>query len=349
MCVDVCSFHNDGLSVIPQTISSYAAWSNDSEVRKSCSSGGVAFEISKNLLNEGYKVCGVKYNVESNRAEHYIANNIEELIPSIGSKYLQSYTVDGFRQINRKDKFLVIGTPCQIDSLRRIIRKRRCEDNFVLIDFFCHGVPSKLMWDKYVTKVEKEVGKLTFVSWRNKKTGWYDSRAMAIDGKTDDDVVGWLDSYNMLIRGKKSQLYSRKSKGDMFYRLFLSNLCLGKACYKDCKYKYTNSAADIRIGDLWGKTYSNNEDGVSGVLTFSKLGESILRESNITLFSHPIEIVTEGQLKQHISRPLLSKITMFLLHKNYAIDNTLLKTICMTQEYINMVSTYWRIHFKKTR
>ena len=79
--------------------------------------------MGRTLIGEGYKVCGVRYNAERNRAEHYVATTIEELIPSIGSKYIQSYTVDGFKAINRNEKYLVTGTPCQIDSFRRYLQK----------------------------------------------------------------------------------------------------------------------------------------------------------------------------------------------------------------------------------
>lgn len=343
LCIEVCSFAHKELAQKNEPIASYGAWSQDNNVRRKCSSGGVGFEIGRYLLGEDYEVVGCRYNVKRQRAEHYIAKNTEELVESIGSKYIQSYTSDAFSQIDRKKNFLVIGTPCQIDSFRRYIQKFRCEENFILMDFFCHGVPSKLMWDKYVAKVEKEVGKLTFVSWRNKKTGGHDSWAMAIDGKTADEPANWRNSYNMLIKGKKNQLYSRKSKGDMFYRLFLSNLCLGKACYKDCKYKYTNSAADIRIGDLWGKTYKNNEEGVSAVLTFSKLGEDVLRESNVTLVSHPIDIVTEGQLKQKIKEPILRPAIMWLIHKKIPINHFSLKSLCNIQLTIKKYVTYKRI------
>ncbi len=97
-------------------VKSFAAWSKDAAVRRKCSSGGVGFEVGRTLIGEGYKVCGVRYNAERNRAEHNVATTIEELIPSIGSKYIQSYTVDGFKAINRNEKYLVTGTPCQIDS-----------------------------------------------------------------------------------------------------------------------------------------------------------------------------------------------------------------------------------------
>lgn len=297
LCVDVCAYSHDELSINNTPLKSYAAWSKEPVVRRKCSSGGVGFDIGRYLINQGYKVCGVRYNIETNRAEHYIATNDTELIPSIGSKYIQSYTVDAFKAINRKEKYLVTGTPCQIDSFRRYIRKLKKEDNFILMDFFCHGVPSMLVWDKYVKWAEAKVGKLTYVSWRNKFTGWYDSWAMSIDGMLTAEPVNWHDSYNLLIRGKKGFLNSRLSQGDMFYRLFLSDACLGKACYEKCKYKYNKSAADIRIGDLWGKTYNDNEDGVSATIAFTEKGNNILKESNCSLIEYSFDIVAEGQMK----------------------------------------------------
>ena len=134
LCVEVCSFRHDDMSLKNPSLSSYAAWSKEQAVLQKCSSGGVGFEIGRELVGKGYKVCAVKFNAEKNQAEHYIAKSVEELIPSIGSKYIQSNTVEGFRKINRKEKYLVTGTPCQIDSFRRYIQRFHCEDNFVLLD-----------------------------------------------------------------------------------------------------------------------------------------------------------------------------------------------------------------------
>lgn len=321
LCREVCSYCHEDLSLkIPQ-IKSYAAWSKDAAVRRKCSSGGVGFEIGHALLKQGYKVCGVRYNPDLNRAEHYIATTVEELIPSIGSKYIQSYTVDGFKAIHRKEKYLVTGTPCQIDSFRRYIQKFRCEDHFVLMDFFCHGVPSMLLWKKYVAWAEKQVGKLTYVSWRNKFTGWHDSWAMAIDGAIHGERVNWHDSYNVLMRGKKSYLNSRLSQGDMFYRLFLSDTCLGKACYDKCKFKYDRSSADIRIGDLWGKTYQSNEDGVSAAVAFTEKGNEILRQCHCELVEHPFEVVAEGQMKTSPRKnKSFKKVELLLLDHSISLD-----------------------------
>lgn len=313
LCLAVCSYVDNELSLKVPYLKAYAAWSKDSAVRKKCSSGGVGFEVGHYLLENGYKVVGCRYNAEKNKAEHYMATTVEEFIPSIGSKYIQSYTIDGFQQINRKEKYLVTGTPCQIDSFRRYIQKFHCEDNFVLMDFFCHGVPSKLMWNRYVEWAQKRVGKLTYVSWRNKHTGWHDSWAMAIDGEVHGEKVNWHDSYNMLIEEKKSYLNSRWSQGDLFYKFFLSDICQGQACYNRCKFKYNKSAADIRIGDLWGKTYQNDDIGVSAVVAFTHQGEQIIHSANLELRNHSFEIVAEGQMKQNVPKAPMRSTFLSLL------------------------------------
>ena len=324
ICTEVCAYLHDNLSLQNPEIHPYAAWSKDHLVRRKCSSGGVGFEIGKYLLGQGYKVCGVRYDAGKNRAEHYIATSVEELIPSAGSKYIQSYTVDGFKAINRKAKYLVTGTPCQIDSFRRYIQKFRCEDNFVLLDFFCHGVPSMLIWKKYTEWAEKRVGKITYASWRNKWTGWHDSWVMGIDGERHGEKINWHDSYDMLIRERKSTIESRMSQGDMFYALFLGNLCLGKQCYTHCKYKYDKSSADIRIGDMWGDTYKDNEDGVSCAIAFTNLGKTVLTNLNCEIIPYSFETVASGQLKKSLVFPrYIRKLLIIGAKKKWILINIL--------------------------
>ena len=301
-CVDVCSYLHNELSATNSVLYSYAAWSKDDTVRYKCSSGGVGFELGRALLQEGYKVCGVRYNVDKEIAEHYISETEIELEQSIGSKYIQSYTVDGFRAINKKEKYLVTGTPCQIDSFRRYIQRFKVEENFLLLDFFCHGVPSMLMWRKYSDNVKKKFGKFSHVSWRNKITGWHDSWAMHFSNGSNN--------YNM-----------RYSEGDFFYLLFLSNSCLGKACYDKCKFKYNSSAADIRIGDLWGKEFSSNDTGVSAAIAFTIKGDEALNKCNCVLQNVPFDIAAEGQMKTAAKRnKLYNKIHTLLVDSSSPIS-----------------------------
>lgn len=340
ICTEVCAYLHDGLSLKETEVHPYAAWSKDHMVRRKCSSGGAGFEIGKYLLGQGYKVCGVRYNADKNRAEHYIATTAEELIQSAGSKYIQSYTVDAFKAINRKEKYLVTGTPCQIDSFRRYIQKFRCEDNFVLLDFFCHGVPSMFLWKKYAEWAEKQVGKITYASWRNKWAGWHDSWAMGIDGEEHGEKINWDDSYNMLIAEKKNYIESRWTKGDMFYSLFLGHCCLGKQCFEHCKYKYDNSSADIRIGDLWGETYKDDEDGVSCAIAFTEKGEQVLRKVNCDLTPHPFEVVAEGQLRES-PKPL--PITKVINKKLKSADCTIEDVVGVLLKYRRRQAVFRRL------
>lgn len=289
LCLEVCAFNHQTIAV--ECIAeprSYAAWSNDKRVQLKCSSGGVGFEIGKVLIDEEYKVCGVRYNAEKNRAEHYIASTEEELLQSIGSKYIQSFSVNAFQSIDEKQKYLVTGTPCQIDSFRRFIKKKNIEDNFVLLDFFCHSVPSMLVWDYYTALAEKKVGRIMDASWRNKTTGWHDSWEIGISGQGAEKKTFWS---------------SKKSQGDLFYKLFLGDYYCNPACREKCKYKYNSSSADIRIGDLWGRKYSDNEDGVSALIAFTTTGQEVIGKlKGCTLIEHPFEIVAEGQMRKNVGK-----------------------------------------------
>lgn len=289
LCAEVCSFLHDDIASECSPVASYAAWSKSEDIRHKCSSGGVAYEISRTLVGKGYVFCGARYNVSKNIVEHYISDDIEGLEDSIGSKYIQSYTLEAFKAIDRKKKHVVVGTPCQIDSFRRYIRKFKCEDNFILIDFFCHGVPSKLMWDKYLASVSSKVGQVKQVSWRNKFTS--------------SDFIGWRQSYNMHIVGEQSESYSPSKDGDSFYKLFFSDSCLNKACYDNCHFKHLKSSADIRVGDFWGNKYKDNKFGVSCVLAFTPEGNNVISSLDCALCPESIEAIIEAQMKNNAQPP----------------------------------------------
>lgn len=347
ICLEVCAFNHEERALKPDEvkIKSWAAWSNDENVRKKCSSGGIGFEIGKQLIEQGYQAVGCRYDIREQRAEHYIATTVEEFIASIGSKYIQSYTESAFNQIKRRgQKYLVTGTPCQIDSFRRMIRKFRCEDNFILMDFYCHCVPSMLAWKAYVKMLEPKIGKVTYASWRNKfEYGWHDSWLMGMDGERTSKPVDWHDSYNLLIREKKTFLQSRWSKGDLFYKFFLGDMCLGPQCQKSCKYKYDKSSADIRIGDLWGDAYKDDQKGVSALVSFTEKGKSIVENlKDVTLIEHPFDVVAEGQMKKSARAIDTYPLVMFALRHGMPIDGVIFKLIGLLQ----MVCTKLRLMIK---
>lgn len=339
ICLDVCAFNHKELALRPEEvkIKSWAAWSNDETVRSKCSSGGIGFEIGKQLIGHGYKAVGCRYDIKEQRAEHYIATTVEEFVQSIGSKYIQSYTEEAFTQIKRKEgKYLITGTPCQIDSFRRMIRKFRCEDNFILMDFYCHCVPSMYAWRSYIKMLEPKIGKVTYASWRNKfEYGWHDSWLMGMEGDKTSKPVDWHDSYNQLIREKRTYIQSRKSQGDLFYKLFLGDICIGPQCEKQCKYKYDQSSADIRIGDLWGKTYMKDQKGVSALVSFTDKGRQVVEGlTDVCLIEHPLDVVAEGQMIKNAHHKELSNCVMYLLRHNVSITSLTFKIVLFGQRII---------------
>lgn len=326
ICLKVCAFNHRDIADSKSAISAYAGWSKNSLTRQWCSSGGIGFELGRYLLNKKYKAVGVRFDSKKNRAEHFIASDEETYMPSVGSKYLPSYTADAFSAITRKGKYLITGTPCQIDSFRRYIQHFKVEDNFILMDFFCHGVPSLLMWDAYTTEIKKKIGEITWVSWRNKTVGRQDAWSINVDSITPNSdltqTIDWHDSYNLKIEGRKHLYASRCSQGDLFYKFFLGDYCMNECCYK-CKYKKCHSAADIRIGDLWGPTYSNNQKGVSGVLVFTERGKTIIEELHDTceFISHSPDVVTEGQLSKSVKRPWIRDFILKALHNKTSLPS----------------------------
>lgn len=284
LCLEVCSYNHNQIS-LPlsrlEKIQAYASWSNNKNIRFNASSGGTGFEIARYLFHKGFSLCGVKYNIEKQIAEHFIAEDLKEYEKSMGSKYIQSYTMSAFKSIDKAKKYFITGTPCQIDSLRRYIKKKRIEDNFVLLDFFCHGVPSLLLWKSYIRTFQ--TGIHSDVRWRNKELGWHNS---------------WVLKF---FNAGKEYYASNFKEGDIFYNFFLGHRCLNQACYYNCKYKSTKSAADIRIGDLWGTKYSSNEEGITGILVFSEKGNEIIRNmpNYLTVLSESVECIGEAQMKKN--------------------------------------------------
>lgn len=288
LCEKVCPvFKTDEFN---KPISFFSAYSKNFETRMSSSSGGIAHEIGNFMLSGGYEVCGVTYDNNKEMALHIISTVQKSLENIKGSKYIQSYTPDAFKEIFNKienKQYLIFGTPCQIaaiDKFSKVVKKR---DNLILIDFFCHGTPSYLLWKEYIKHIRKYkgVGLLKNIRFRDKKYGWH--------------------NFTMAIETNNGIYYSDKNRDkDLFYEIFLGNYCLNEACY-NCKFRTVNSKADIRMGDLWGSKYVEDKKGVSGVITYTDKGEKILKllKESCIIQSESLETVLEGQIKGDIRAP----------------------------------------------
>ncbi len=228
----------------------YAAQLKDKEKLKQSSSGGVAAALVDWGLENGYKIAGVVYDEKAQKARTIIAENKQNAEAFKGSKYLQSYTVDAFEAILKdNNKYIVFGTPCQIAGLHLAASLQGKRENFILVDFFCHGVPSYLLWNSFLLSLQNPPQKVHF---RSKKRGWHNF-TMEIDGEV------------------------LEQKKNPFYTLFFGDLLLNTACYA-CPSRKSFAFADIRLGDFWGSTYDLRDDGISCFCPISPRAQSLLED-----------------------------------------------------------------------
>lgn len=110
---------------------------------------------------------------------------------------------------------------------------------------------------------------------------------------------------------------------------------MNPACRKECKYKYDKSSADIRIGDLWGKTYKDNEDGVSAAIAFTEKGEKVIEASDCYLFKHSFDTVAQGQMKHNCGKAETSFLVYPLLHSTRYVSETIWRIVLFPQKVIN--------------
>ena len=304
-CLNVCSFAQKNVDNL-SAISAYSAWSSDTMTRLRSTSGGFIYELSQHLIKKVYKVIGVRFDVKSKRAEYYLIENKGDLLASVGSKYAQAINYNILRDIDFNDKYLVVSTPCTISSLSKTIPSDK-RKNFILVDFFCHGIPSYLMTDKYINNVEHEIGPLTGFHFRSSE-------------------VGWQDSTTTKAISRNKERFSRFSQGDVFYKMFLRDRCLAKCCYDDCRFKGEQSCADIRVGDFWGKRYSNSSDGINALLVYTETGESAINDcEGITLNHEQKSDILDGQLSanppraksyKYVKRALQTDKSLHLVSRN---------------------------------
>lgn len=247
------------------------SYSISSEVQNSTTSGGIAYELSKWGLEHGYQVFGVQYNYDNDEAQGILINRVEDLELLKGSKYLQANISSSLSILmnearkNPSNKYICIGTPCQIFGIRQLIERKKLNNDFLLIDLFCHGVPSYNIWKPYIADIHKRIGTFKKVNFRYKGNGWH--------------------QYTIRIEGEKDT-YQEFAYKDTFYRFFFDNIVLNTACFT-CEMRKQFAASDLRLGDFLGKAYEHREDGISAALIVTEKGklwmEKVWQDNRIVL------------------------------------------------------------------
>lgn len=278
MCKRSCYKYDKSFVKSDDVMGCYAAWNKDANQLARSSSGGISRLLMEECIAQGYKVFGCVYDSEQNRAESITVSSVVELDQFYGSKYFQSYTVDGFSEIFRdrsNQKYAIFGTPCHIYAFSQTNKYKRNPERFLLVDIFCHGCPTVKLWNAYRHHQEQKLNVLKFekIAFRSKTYGWHEYS---------------IDFFTSTAKITSSKI------NDPFFSLFFGGDLMNHACY-DCLARSTMAYTDIRIGDYWGPKYEMNTKGVSAVIVRSKLGNEIMssiREKMVVEFAEFSNIIS---------------------------------------------------------
>lgn len=280
LCERVCPVINQGEPLKP--LAAYAAKNQDESVRLSSSSGGVFTALAEQVIAQGGVVFGARFDESWNVVHDYV-ETVEGLSAFRGAKYAQSRIGLCFLQaetfLRQGRQVLFSGLPCQIAGLKKFLRKDY--DNLITVDLFCHGVPSPMVWKRFL---EEEVAtphtQLKSISFRDKASGWKNYSFSYLQEDTDG-----------------VHLHRILSAKNLFMRGFLTDLYLRPSCYH-CPVKQCKSGSDLTIGDYWGIQQAHpgldDDKGVSAVLVNTDKGAAILQAvQQVSLYESTFEKVVK--------------------------------------------------------
>ncbi len=260
LCAKTCP-HNNGCIRYKEIPKVYAAWSNDTESRLECTSGGISYELGRKIISEGGYVVGCRYCDNYRGAEHAIAHTLEELRPLMQSKYLQSDTEGIYAKVKKLlddgEKVMFVGTPCHNAALTNFLKKEY--DNLVQVEFICRGISSPKAHSRYIDYLEEKYQSgLTYYRSKDKRETW--------------------NNFGAAARFENGQEYFMNRGLDPKTLSYHYDLSVRTAC-ATCVCKNEKRVADITLADFWGIEASpknpNLEQGTSAVLINSKKGEEL--------------------------------------------------------------------------
>lgn len=254
-------------------------YTKDNKLLEKVTSGGIAYEIGNWGIKNNFYIIGTIYNYTDDIAEAIVTKDKNEFEKTKGSKYIQAKTdisIKRFLELCREssaNKFIVFGTPCQIAGYKNLIAHYKIKNEIYLIDLYCHGVPSYNVWHSYLTKFKKKKGisKITSINFRSKKDKWHNF---------------------VLEMSNDKKVFFEKAERNDFYKAFFDNILLNDSCF-ECKYRKELVSSDIRLGDFWGKKYSDNLSGVSAVSVFNEKGNKLLESIKDNIVINDDEVLEQ--------------------------------------------------------
>lgn len=243
-------------------IHAYTAYSNDLDIRKNSTSGGIVTDLIQTLIENREYDSAFVLPFSGSNYEAFRLKEIKELkkiFKSAKSKYIPVSAYNVIKAIEKRDDstYIIVATPCVTQGILNYMKIRNLSRaNLLFIGLFCDRTLNfniiKYYEDSYKNKDEK-ISKLEFRT--KEKGGW--------PGNTKI----YFDSHRELRVDKKVRMELKD--------YFQLNRCLF------CLSGKLNPLADISVGDCY-LPEEKDHMGKSNVIIRTKKGETIFnRYSNL--------------------------------------------------------------------
>ena len=304
LCMTVCHLMQDRSVINNSEPVYYAAFSKDADNVEQSSSGGIFFELCKNIL----KCSGIVYGAVQttmHEVKHQRAETLEEAALFRRSKYLESDLGTCYEKVKQdleeNRKVLFSGVACQIAGLYAYLRKDY--KNLYTCEVVCHGVPSYLAYEKYLKeKSDKYGSRIDGINFRDKSFGWNNNAICEYFENGESDI-----SYSNL---------------HPLHSVYLKGINMKKSC-GSCSYAHVPRVGDITLADFWrykGKLAKQSANrGLSLIAVNNKHGEQLLSGiSNYIYFEKTDKREALGSCRHMDNTPLVNESQeafMWLLQK----------------------------------
>lgn len=283
LCEKVCPFLNNSDEKTPQTVE--VAINPHLSTRLASSSGGIFSLLAEHIIEIGGVVFGARFNAQW-KVIHDYTNNIEGLAAFRGSKYVQSEVGNSYKDAKRfldeGRTVLFSGTPCQINALKRYLKKEY--KNLYTVDIVCHGVPSPKIWSDYLSYINANSEEVKSINMRDKSRSW--------------------SKYSYKINSKQAPLYDDYAANSEYLRIYINGFSVRPSCF-NCPVKEGKSHSDITLADAWGiqEVYPemNDEKGASVVCLNSEAGRYLFNAISKESKPFPAEVFYKANPSFHTS------------------------------------------------
>ena len=220
---------------------SYAAWSNDSETRRTSASGGIASEMYHYFGNKDNHCYAGTSMDDSFDLTYKLFEGIGHIYDFKNSKYVYGDTKNVYKdiakQLGLEKKILFIGLPCQVAGLKQYLNALQAEDgNLICVDLVCHGATPPSFLKEHVAFIEKKTGR----------------KAAKITFRDPDNGRGTYDFILCVFDNKNKVIYKKKvHRNDSYQVGYHYGITYRDNCYK-CDYTQNERVGDVTLADYSG-------------------------------------------------------------------------------------------------